>query len=74
MHQVILYIRVTKDLDKKVFDNIYLLGETLSFISWVIRASYRCTIMATPGVSVFGRDMIFNLAAVVYLQVITAEK
>ena len=29
--------------------------------------------MATPGVAVFGRDMIFNLAAVVDWRVITAS-
>ena len=65
---------VTKDLDNKVFDYIYTWGETLASIVWVIRASYHRTIMATPGKDVFGIDMLFNLASVVYWQVATAAK
>ena len=65
---------VTKDLDNKFFDNIYPWGETLASITWVIRASYCCTIMATPGQAIFGRDLLFNLASVVDWQVTTAAK
>ena len=61
VHQVILNMPITKDLDNKVFDRIYSWGETLASIAWVIRASYHRTIMATPVQSVFGRDIIFNL-------------
>ena len=63
---------VTKDLDNKVFDYINPWGETLEYIAWAIRASYHCTIMATPDQSVFGRDMLFNLASVVDWRVVTA--
>ena len=73
MHQVILNIVATKDIDNKVFDYIDPLGETLTYISWAIRASYHHTIMITPGQAVFGKDMIFNLASVVDWRVITAE-
>ena len=74
VHQVILNILVTKDLDKKVFDHIDPSGENLTSIEWSIRAYYHCTIMTTPGQAVFVRDMIFNLASVVDWRVITAVK
>ena len=48
VRQVILYIIVTKDLANKVFDYVYPWGETLSYIEWVIRASYHLTVQATP--------------------------
>ena len=65
MHQVTLNMPVTKYLANKVFDYIYPWGETLSSIEWVIRASYHCTIQATPVQAVFDRDIIFNSAPVV---------
>ena len=40
VHQVILNMLVTKDIDNKIFDYIYPWGETLASIAWVIRASY----------------------------------
>ena len=66
VQQVILNMLVTKDIDNKVFNYIYPWGETLASIVWAIRASYHRTIMATPGQAVFGRDMLFSLASVVY--------
>ena len=74
LHQVIINMIVTKDIDNKVFYYIYPWGETLAYIAWLIQASYKCTIMATPGQSVFGRDMLFNLASVVDWWVVTAAK
>ena len=74
LHQVILNMLVTKDLDNKVFDHIYPWGETLEYISWVIRAYYHHTIMVTPGQYVFGRDMLFNLTSFIDWQVVTAAK
>ena len=65
VHQVILNMLVTKDLDKNVFDYIDPWGETLAYITWTIRASYHRTIITTPGQAVFGRYMIFNLTSVV---------
>ena len=74
LHQVILNMLVTKDLDNKVFEYIDPWGETLSYIAWAIRDSYHLTIMATPGQDVFGRHMLFNLTSVVDWRVVTAEK
>ena len=65
MHQVILNMLVTKDISNKVFDYIYPWGETLEYIAWEIRASYHCTIQATPGQAFIGRDMIFNSKSVI---------
>ena len=73
-HQVILNMPFTKDLDNKVFDYIYPWGETLASIAWAIRASYRCTIMSTPGQAVFVRYMLFGLASVIAWKVATAAK
>ena len=53
---------------------IYPWGETLSSIAWAIIASYHHIIMATPGQSVFGRYMLFNLGSVVDWKVVTAAK
>ena len=72
LHQVILDIFVTKDLDNKVFDHIYPLVETLEYIAWEIRASCHHTIMVTIGQAVFGRDMLFNIASFIDWQVVTA--
>ena len=74
VHQVILNMLVTKDLDNRIFDYIDPWGETLSYIAWSIRASYHRTIMATPGQAVFGRDMLYNLASVVDWRVVTYAK
>ena len=74
VHQVILNMLVTKDLDNKVFQCIDPLGETLASIAWDIRASYYRTIRATPGQAVFGKYMIFNLTSVVDWKVATATK
>ena len=74
VHQVILNMTVTKDIDNKLFDHIDPWGETLAYIAWTIRYYYHCTIIYTPGKSVFGRDIIFNLASVIYWRVITAAK
>ena len=61
VHQVILNMLVTKDLDNKVFDYIYTWGEILASIEWATRASYHHTIITTPGQALFGRDILFNL-------------
>ena len=74
VHQVIFNMLVTQDLDNKVFNYINPWGETLVSISWVIIDSYSCTIIATPGQSVFGMDMLFNVASVIDWQVVTTVK
>ena len=53
MHQVILDIIVTKDLDNKAFDHIDPWGEKLASTAWAIRAYYNHTIQATLGQAVF---------------------
>ena len=57
---------VTKNLDNKVFDYIDPWVENLAYIPWAKRASYHCTIMATPDKAIFGRDMLYKLVSVVY--------
>ena len=74
VHQLISNMIVTKDLAKNYFSYIDTWGKTLVYISWAIRASYNHTIQTTIFQSVFGRDMISNLASVVYQRVLTAEK
>ena len=74
IHQIILNILVTKDLDEKFFEHVDPWDETLASIVWAIRASYDRTKMATPGQVVFGIYIIFNLASVVEWQAITAAK
>ena len=74
MHQVILNTLVTKDIDNKVFDCIYLWHETLVSISWAIRASYHLTIGYIMFQYVFVVYMILNLASVIYWRFITAKK
>ena len=59
-------------LSNKFFDHIYIWGETLAYISCAISESYHHNIQATPGQSIFGRDMIFNLSSVVDRKAITA--
>ena len=74
VHQVILNIISTKDLDNKVFNHIDSWCKTLSYISWVIRTSYKHTILATPVQAVFGRDVLFDLASAVDFRVVTDVK
>ena len=62
VHQLILNMLVTKDIDNKVFIYIGPWGENLASIAWAIRAYYHRTIMATQGQAVFDRYMLFNLA------------
>ena len=55
IHQVISNMLVTKDLDTKAFDYIDPWCEILAYIAWAIRASYHCTVLATPGQAVLAR-------------------
>ena len=74
VHQVILKILVTKDLDNKLFDYIDPWGETLEYIAWAMRDSYHHNIMDLPGQDVFDIGMLFNLVSVVRWKVATAAK
>ena len=74
LHQVRLNMLVAKDTSNKLFDYIYLWGETLAYIAWAIRASYHHILQVTPGQDFFGRYIIFNLPAFIYWRVITSGK
>ena len=74
VHQVILNMLVTKDLNNKVFDYIYSWGENASSIAWDMRAYYHQTIQATPGQAVFGRETVFNITSVVVWRIINTGK
>ena len=65
VHVIIPNMLVTKELYIKVFDYIDPWGETLSYIAWYMKAYYRHPIQATGGQTVFGREILFNLASVV---------
>ena len=65
---------VNKDPDNKVLYYIYTWVETLAFIAWAIIFSYHRTIGSTPAQSVFGTDMILNLASFGYWRVVTTKK
>ena len=67
-----LNMLVTKNLDTNIFYRIYPWSEALASISWAIRDSYHCTIMATPVHAFFVRDMIFNLTSAVDWRVVTS--
>ena len=54
VHQLIINMLVTKDIDNKVFDYIYTWVETISYIAWEIIFYYHWTIMAKSGQAVFG--------------------
>ena len=71
---MILSMLVTKALDNKVLKHIDSWGENLESIAWEIRASYHCTIMDTPGQSVFGIDILFYLTSVIDWRVSTSAK
>ena len=74
LHQVILNMLGTKDIDNKFFDYIDPWGETIIYIVWVIRSYYNLTIGAKPFQSIFCRDIVFNLMLVLDWRVITAKK
>ena len=73
LYQVILNMLDT-NIFIKIFDYIYLWGETLAYIAWEIRDYYHHTFQATPGQYVFFRDMIFNFVSVVDWRVITSGR
>ena len=74
VHQVILNMFVTKDLDKIFFDYKYPWGKTLSYIAWSIINSYHHTITVTPRQALFDRDLLFNLTSVFDWRVVTTSK
>ena len=74
MHQILYNMISTNYLNTKAFDYIDPRGENIAYISWEIRAYYKCTLNSTPVHFFSGRDMIFNLASIIYWRVITVIK
>ena len=65
---------LTKNLKNQIFDYIDPFGEILASVAWAVRASYNSATDATPAQLVFGRDMMFNLAAIVNWKALAAKK
>ena len=65
IHQVLHHMFTTKNLRKQTFDYIDPFGQILASIAWAVRASYNSATDATPAQLVFGRDMLFNISAIV---------
>ena len=74
LQEVILSMLVNKYLDNNFLDYIDPWGETLASIAWLIRTSYHCTIMSTPGQAVIGINILFKLASFVDYKFATAAK
>ena len=49
-------------------------GEILASIAWAVRASYNSATDATPAQLVFGRDMLFNLKALINWKELSLKK
>jgi len=64
----------TKNLSNQRFDLINPFGEILSSIAWAVRASYNSTTQVTPAQLVFGRDMLFNMKALVNWKALSIHK
>ena len=64
VHQLIINMLVTKDLDKTFFIHIDPWGEILAYIEWAIRASYHRNMMSTSVQTFFVRYLFFKLASV----------
>ena len=65
VNQVIYNIILTKSSKNKIFVCIDLWGKPLSYISWVIRASYHHYLHTTNVQYVLITDMIFNLSMII---------
>ena len=71
INQVICNITVTKYLYSKLYDYT---DPWLASVVWAIRSSYHCTLYFTPGWSVFGGYMLFNIASIFDLRIVTTRK
>ena len=74
IHKVVMNMFTTKNLKGQIFDYVDPWGEILSSIAWAIRASHHSTLGATPAQLVFGRDMIFNMKALINWKAISLKK
>ena len=74
VHQVLRHMFLTKNLKEQIFDNIDPFGSILASVAWAVRASYNSATEATPAQLVFGRDMMFNIAALVNWKDLSIKK
>ena len=74
VHQVIYNMIVTKYLDRNLYKYINPGGDTLTYISWVIRAYYQCLLGYTPDQAVLGRYMPINIRSIIDWNFITNNK
>ena len=74
IHQVLQSMFTTKNLPHRVFDLIDPFGEILSSLAWAVRASYNTATQATPSQLVFGRDMLFNMKALINWKALSIRK
>ena len=71
IHQVIYIMIVTKDLDRKIYDYIYLWGENIASVAWAKIEYYNHNLGFTPVHAVFGIYMLFNFTSTVNWRVLT---
>ena len=74
IHQVLKNMFLTKKLKEQILDYIDPFGEILASIAWAVRASYNSATDATPAQLVFGRDMLFNLKALINWKELSIKK
>ena len=61
MHQIIYNMLVTKDPERNLFEYICPWIEILASIAYEIKDSYPRTLVFMPGLSVYVKDVLFNL-------------
>ena len=64
----------TFNLDELDLDPIDPWGEMMANIAWAVRSTYHTVLQASPGQTVFGRDMLFNLEHIPDWKSIQARK
>ena len=74
IHQVLKNMFLTKKLKVQILDYIDPFGEILPSIAWAVRASYNSATDTTPAQLVFGRDMLFNLKALINWKELSIKK
>ena len=65
VHQVILSVLFTKDIDNRLFDHIDPWVETLASIAWAIRSSCHRNILYTSGQDVFCGYILLKIVSVI---------
>ncbi len=65
IHQVLRHMLLTKNFREQVFDYIDPFGSILASVAWAVRDSYNSSTQHSAAQMVFGRDMMFNLSALI---------